>query len=295
MDRLAKMTAFAKVAETGSFTKAARALRLSPTIISKHVRELEEALGVRLLNRTTRHVGLTEIGSIYYEQCADLLAQLEALENVAGELQNTPTGVLRVSTPLGFGAARIAPLLPAFAAAYPKVTVELILTDRYVDVVEEGFDMAVTMNQLPESSYITRTLINTGTVLCAAPDYLAKHGAPETPEELARHNCLVVANAPLGPPWVLTGADGVAHPVKVTGNLRTNSAAVQLEAALGGQGIALEPDFMVEQALKLGRMIHVLPDYETSQIIFRIVYPPGRHLTAKLRAFVDFLVANLSS
>ncbi|MDR3717898.1 MAG: LysR family transcriptional regulator [Bryobacteraceae bacterium] len=295
MDRLAKMTAFAKVAETGSFTKAARALRLSPTIISKHVRELEEALGVRLLNRTTRHVGLTEIGGIYYEQCADLLTQLEALENITGELQNTPTGVLRVSTPLGFGTALIAPLLPTFSAAYPKVTVELILTDRYVDVVEEGFDMAVTMNQLPESSYITRTLSNTGTVLCAAPEYLARHGAPATPEDLAGHNCLVVANAPLGVPWSFTGADGVAHAIKVGGNLRTNSATVQLQAALGGQGIALQPDFLVAQALRDGRMVRVLPDYATTQIIFRMVYPPGRHLTAKLRAFTDFLVANLSS
>ncbi|HUM09231.1 MAG TPA: LysR substrate-binding domain-containing protein [Acidocella sp.] len=289
------MTAFAKVAETGSFTKAARALRLSPTIISKHVRELEEALGVRLLNRTTRHVGLTEIGSIYYEQCADLLAQLEALESVAGQMQNTPTGVLRVSAPLGFGAARIAPLLPRFAAAYPNVTVEMILTDRYVEVVEEGFDMAVMMNQPPETSYITRTLVNTGSVLCAAPEYLARHGAPAVPEDLTTHNCLVVINAQLGAPWSFTGADGAKHTIKVTGNFRSNSAAAELEAALRGQGLALQPDFLVEQALRDGRMVRVLTDYTTPQLTFRMVYPPGRHLTAKLRAFADFLVANLAS
>jgi len=295
MDRLAKMTAFAKVAETGSFTKAARALRLSPTIISKHVRELEEALGVRLLNRTTRHVGLTEIGSIYYEQCADLLAQLEALESVAGQMQNTPTGVLRVSAPLGFGAARIAPLLPRFAAAYPNVTVEMILTDRYVEVVEEGFDVAVMMNQPPETSYITRTLVNTGSVLCAAPEYLARHGAPAVPEDLTTHNCLVVINAQLGAPWSFTGVDGATHTIKVTGNFRSNSAAAELEAALRGQGLALQPDFLVEQALRDGRMVRVLTDYTTPQLTFRMVYPPGRHLTAKLRAFADFLVANLAS
>ena len=295
MDRLAKMTAFAKVAETGSFTKAARALRMSPTIISKHVRELEEALGVRLLNRTTRHVSLTEIGSIYHEHCAELLAQLDALENIAGEMQNTPTGVLRVSAPLGFGATRIAPLLTRFAAAYPNVTVEMILTDRYVDVVEEGFDMAVTMNQPPETSYVTRTLVSTATVLCAAPEYLARHGTPAAPEDLTTHNCLVVMSAQLGAPWSFTGADGAARTVKVSGNFRTNSALAEMELALRGQGLALQPDFLVEQALRDGRMVRVLADYTTPQLTFRMVYPPGRHLTAKLRAFADFLVANLAS
>ena len=295
MDRLAKMTAFAKVAETGSFTKAARALRMSPTIISKHVRELEEALGVRLLNRTTRHVSLTEIGSIYHEHCAELLAQLDALENIAGEMQNTPTGVLRVSAPLGFGATRIAPLLTRFAAAYPNVTVEMILTDRYVDVVEEGFDMAVTMNQPPETSYVTRTLVSTATVLCAAPEYLARHGTPAAPEDLTTHNCLVVMSAQLGAPWSFTGADGAARTVKVSGNFRTNSALAEMELALRGQGLALQPDFLVEQALRDGRMVRVLTDYTTPQLTFRMVYPPGRHLTAKLRAFADFLVANLAS
>ena len=198
MDRLAKMTAFAKVAETGSFTKAARALRMSPTIISKHARELEEALAVRLLNRTTRHVSLTEIGSIYYEHCA-------------------------------------------------------------------------------------------------APEYLARHGTPATPEDLTTHNCLVVNNAQLGAPWSFTGADGATHTVKVSGNFRTNSAAAGLEAALQGQGLALQPDFLVEQALRDGQMARVLPDYATPRLTFRMVYPPGRHLTAKLRAFIDFLVANLAS
>jgi DNA-binding transcriptional LysR family regulator len=151
------------------------------------------------------------------------------------------------------------------------------------------------MNQVPESSYITRTLANTATVLCAAPDYLARHGVPATPEDLTMHNCLIVTNAPLGPPWAFTGPSGAAHAVKVNGNLRTNSAAAQLEAALRGQGIALQPDFMVEQALREGRMTRLLPDYATERITFRMVYPPGRHLTAKLRAFADFLVAHLSS
>jgi DNA-binding transcriptional LysR family regulator len=137
--------------------------------------------------------------------------------------------------------------------------------------------------------------VNTGTVLCAAPEYLARHGTPATPEDLTTHNCLVVINAQLGAPWSFTGADGAAHTIKVTGNFRTNSAAAGLEAALQGQGLALQPDFLVEEALREGRMVRVLPDYATPQLIFRMVYPPGRHLTAKLRAFTDFLVANLAS
>jgi DNA-binding transcriptional LysR family regulator len=295
MDRLTKMTVFAKVAETGSFTKAARALGLSPTIVSKHVRDLEEALGVRLLNRTTRHVSLTEIGNVYYEQCADLLAQVKALETITGSLQNDPIGVLRVSAPLGFGSTKIAPLLPTFAAAYPKVTIELILTDRYVDVVDEGFDIAITMNQPPESSYITRLLVNTNTLICAAPDYLAKFGTPARPEDLTAHNCLILTSAPANTPWIFTDTSGAVHTIKVRGNLRSNSTAVHLAAALGGQGIALQPDFLTVRALEEGKLIRLLADYTTPQIAFRLIFPPGRHYTAKLRAFTNFLTEHLSN
>ena len=290
MDRLAKMTAFARVAETGSFTKAAHALRVSPTIISKHVRELEESLGVRLLNRTTRHVSLTEIGHVYYEQCHELLDQLEALENVAGQLQNTPTGLVRLSAPLALGTARIAPALPRFAAAYPSVTVELILTDRYVDLVEEGFDMAVTMNQPPESSYITRTLGSTGTLLCGAPAYLAQHGTPDSPAALTGHNCLSLLTPQLGGAWRFTRADGSVETVKVSGNVRSNSAAALLAVMLLGQGLSFLPDFLVAPALAEGRLVRLLPEYSTPPIPVHMVYSPGRHLTAKLRAFADFLI-----
>jgi DNA-binding transcriptional LysR family regulator len=294
MDKIARMTAFAKVAETGSFTKAAQQLHLSPTIISKHVRELEESLGVRLLNRTTRKVNLTEIGSVFYEHCAELLTQLEDLENVAGRLQSTPSGVLRVSAPLAFGASQIAAVLPGFAAAHPGVTVELILMDRYVDVVEEGFDLAITMDELLNSTYITRLLCTMRTIICAAPGYIVTHGRPQTPDDLLSHNCFTHLSAPLSKPWTFTGPDNVTRSIKVTGNLRCNSAAAQLAAALQGQGVSLQPDFMAEQALSEGRLVAILTEYKTPGVPIRLVYPPGRYVAAKVRVFVDFLVSSFS-
>jgi DNA-binding transcriptional LysR family regulator len=295
MDKIAKMTAFAKVAEAGSFTKAAQQLRLSPTIISKHVRELEEALGVRLLNRTTRKVSLTEVGSVFYQRCSELLTQLEDLENAAGRLQSTPSGVLRVSAPLAFGATRVADVLPRFAAIYPHVTVELILMDRYVDVVEEGFDLAITMDELANSTYITRLLCTMRMILCAAPEYIARHGRPETPQALAQHNCFTHLSVPLSRPWAFTGPGDVAHTVKVSGNLRSNSAAAQMVAALQGQGVSLQPEFMVLEELRAGRLVRLLEAYTIPGVPIRLVYPPGRYVAAKLRAFIDFLAASLGN
>jgi DNA-binding transcriptional LysR family regulator len=296
MDRIGKMTAFTKVVETGSFIGAAQQMRVSSTIISKHVRELEAWLGVRLLNRTTRHVSLTEIGTVFYERCRELLVELAELENVAGKLQTTPRGTLRVSAPLAFGAARIAAVLPDFAQACPQVTVELILTDRYVDVVEEGFDLAVTMDELPDSSVITRLLGTTQTILCAAPAYLARHPAPNVPDDLLGHNCLTHATQALARAWVFTGgADRVAHRVKVSGNFRTNSAAAQLTAALQGLGVALQPDFLVAQALREGSLVALLQGYAAPNLPIRLVYPPGRYLAAKVRAFADFLVSRFAA
>ncbi|HQT46059.1 MAG: hypothetical protein B7X08_04185 [Acidocella sp. 20-63-7] len=295
MDRIGKMTAFTKVVETGSFTGAAQQMRVSSTIISKHVRELEAWLGVRLLNRTTRHVSLTEVGTVFYERCRELLVELAELENVAGKLQTTPRGTLRVSAPLAFGAARISAVLPDFVQVCPQVTVELILTDRYVDVVEEGFDLAVTMDELPDSSAITRLLGTTQMIVCAAPAYLDRHPALNVPDDLHDHNCLTHATQALAKAWVFTGADGVEHRVKVSGNFRTNSAAAQLTAALQGLGVALQPHFLVAQALREGSLVALLEDYAAPNLPIRLVYPPGRYLAAKVRAFADFLVSRFAA
>ncbi len=294
MDRLSKMTAFTKVVETGSFVGAARQLRLSSTMVSKHVRELEDRLGVKLLHRTTRRVSLTEVGALFYERCSGLLAELDELESAASQLQTTPRGVLRVSAPLAFGSLRIPTLLAAFADLYPDVTVELTLADRPVDVVEEGFDLAVIIGDMPNSSYMTRLLSLTKAIVCAAPGYLARKGTPETPADLANHNCLTHDIPAASKGWAFTGPDNKPHIIKVAGNFRTNSATALLTAALNGQGLILTPLYMVADALKNETLVALLTAYTTPEIPIRLVYPPGRYLSAKVRTFIDFLISRLA-
>lgn len=293
MDRIGKMTAFVKVVETGSFVGAARQLRLSSTMVSKHVRELEDRLGVKLLHRTTRRVGLTEVGSLFYERCSGLLAELDELESAASQLQTTPRGVLRVSAPLAFGALRLPPLLTAFCDRYPAVTVELVLADRTMDVVEEGFDLAVIIGDMPSSTQMTRLIGHCHPVVCAAPAYLARRGRPETPEDLAGHNCLTHDVPSLAKEWTFVGPDNRTHVVKVSGNFRTNSAMALLTAALNGHGVMLTPSYMVADAVRNGALVTLLGAYTSPEIPIRLVYPPGRYLSAKVRAFIDFLAARL--
>ncbi len=290
MDRIGKMTAFAKVVETGSFVGAARQLRLSSTMVSKHVRELEDRLGVKLLHRTTRRVSLTEVGALFYERCSGLLAELDDLESAASQLQTTPRGVLRVSAPLAFGSLRIPAMLAAFADLYPDVTIELILADRAVDVVEEGFDLAVVVGDIPNSSYMTRLLGLAQAIVCAAPGYLAKRGIPQTPEDLFTHNCLTHAIPGVSKGWAFVGPDNKPCLVKISGNFITNSMMALLTAALNGQGLILTPTFMVADAVESGTLVTMLSTYTTPEIPIRLVYPPGRYLSAKVRAFIDFLV-----
>jgi DNA-binding transcriptional LysR family regulator len=294
MDRIGKMAAFAKVVECGSFAGAAKQLRLSPSIVSRHVRELEDWLGARLLTRTTRHVSLTEVGAVFYERCAALLHELDELEATAGRLQTTPRGTLRVSAPLALGATRLAALLPGFSALYPDVTIELILTDRPVDIVEEGFDLSLTMEELGDSTAITRRLCVTRSVLCAAPAYLTTHGTPASLDDLPAHNMLTYTMELFAKGAIFTGPDGRATRLHPHGNLRTNSAIALVTATLGGQGIAILPEFLVQEALDAGRLTALLPAWHPPDLPIRLVYPPGRNLPAKTRAFADYLIGLLS-
>ncbi|MGE4481298.1 LysR family transcriptional regulator [Acidocella sp.] len=289
MDRLAEITAFVKVAQTGSFAEAARQMHVSATIVSKHVRELEEWLGVRLFNRTTRHVALTEIGHVVHERCADLLAQFNELETTAGRWRGEPRGVLRISAPLSFGGGPLAARLPRFAALYPHVTIDLTLMDRYVDVVEEGFDVAIAIGELPDSSAKARLLCNLRSSLYASPAYLAAQGCPTKAEDLLAHNCLLHIGGPLTDSWGLTAPDGQRHHLKVKGTLRTNSVTALLTSVLAGQGVTLLPDYTVAEALAEGRVVKLLPDHHVPELPVRVVYQPGRHLAAKVPAFIDFV------
>ncbi len=289
MDRLTEITAFVKVAQTGSFSEAARQLTVSPTVISKHVRFLEEWLDVRLFNRTTRHVSLTDIGHEVYERCAELLHQFHDLESMAGRWRGVPRGVLRISASLSFGGGPLASHLPRFTERYPHVTIDLTLRDRFVDVIEENVDVAIVMGNLPDSGAKTRLLNHVENGIYASPDYLEAHGPLRNPDDLTKHNCLLHVGGPLTDDWELTGPDGQTRHYKVSGTLRTNSTVALLTSVLLGQGLILLPDYLVAEALALGRLVKLLPEYKIPPLPMRVVYQPGRHVPIKVQAFIDFV------
>jgi DNA-binding transcriptional LysR family regulator len=293
VDRFDNMRVFAKVAEVGSFTGAAARLGMSASMVSQHVKELEERLSARLLNRTTRKVSLTEIGRAYWERCARLLADLEETEQAVSDMHAAPRGELRVYAATGFGILQLTPAIADFTARFPAISVELIVSERFVDPIEEGFDVAVWLGELPDSSLITRQLAPCRLVVCGAPSYFEKYGTPRTLADLAAHNCFAFSGngSSYFRSWHLTAADGTTTNIVPAGNLRTNSAAVLKFAALSGHGVACLPTYLVCDALRSGQLVTVLEDYVAAPLMLRALYPHNRHLSAKVRAFVDFLVA----
>jgi len=293
VDRFDNMRVFAKVVESGSFTGAAARLSISASMVSQHVKELEERLGARLLNRTTRKVSLTETGRAYYERCTRLLADLEETEQAVSDMHATPRGELRVNATPSFGILHLAPAIADFTTRFPAISVELMLSNRIGDLIEEGFDVAVRVELVPDSSLIARQLAPCRVVVCGAPSYFERHGVPRTPADLTAHNCLTVAGTGLSyyRAWHLTAADGTALNISPIGNLRTNSGAVLKVAALAGHGLVCLPTYLVGDALQSGRLVTVLDDYVAPPYTLRALYPHNRHLSAKVRAFVDFLAA----
>jgi DNA-binding transcriptional LysR family regulator len=288
------MAVFAKVVEAASFSAAARHFGMSPAMVSKHVQALEERLGARLLNRTTRRVGVTEVGQEYYERARHILAEMEEAESAAGDEQTAPRGRLRVTTPVSFGTHELAPAIADYLAAYPDVSIDLSLDDPYIDLVERRFDLAIRLGDLPDSSLVARKLYALTTVVCASPVHLEKHGAPRTPADLAAHNCLVYNYATPQNIWTFVDQSGEEERVRVSGRFQATSGDALLGLALKGDGILLVPDYIVEDDLKTGRLVRLLPDYVTHQIPVYAVYPHGRYLSAKTRTFIDFLAARCS-
>lgn len=288
MDRFTGMRLFARVVETGSFSGAARELRLSKSAISKHVRALEDGLGVRLLNRTTRRLSPTEEGRTYYEWCVRIGADVAEAEQAVAQLHGEPRGTLRVNAPMSFGILHLGPALGDFLGLHPALSVDLTLNDRYVDVVEEGFDVAIRIGELTDSSLIARKLAVSRRIVCAAPGYFARHGVPKTPADLRNHNCLTYSYLRAAArEWRLVGPEGEVS-VTVSGTLSANNGDVLRAALVGGVGIGWEPDFIVGEDIRAGRLTSVLEDY-VDEIGVYALYPPGRHQSAKLRVFVDFL------
>ena len=290
MDRLASMQAFVQVVDSGSFAGAAKRLAASPAAVTHHVQALEDRLGVQLLNRTTRRLSLTEVGRTFYQHSAQILAQVEEAERSATLLQTTPRGLLRLNTSEGIARVMM-PLIAEFTAAHPEMSFDVVLTDRMVDMVEGGFDLALRAGPLPDSSLISRKLALGKLILCAAPDYLARRGAPQRPEDLAGHNCLIYQM--LGNEWRFNGRAGDVA-VAVSGNLRSNSLEAVRRAALSGQGIGLLAAVVVAEDLQKGALVRLLPEYDANEVVIQAVYPASRHLSVKTRSFLDFLAQRMN-
>jgi DNA-binding transcriptional LysR family regulator len=280
-----------RVAESGGFTAAARRLNLSTAAVSEQVQALENALGVRLLNRTTRQVSLTEIGREYYERCVQILQELDEADRVVSALQLTPRGQLRVYCHQGVSRF-VAPLVTGFLARYPEASVDLRTGPVMIDLVQEGFDLAITPSPLPppDSSLMSRRLAAGRFILCCAPSYLDKHPAPRCPADLAGHNCLSYAYAPFGDHWPFLDAGGNPMVARVSSNLITTSPETLRAAALAGTGVVLLPSFAIFDLLASGGLVPLLPDYQTPEFEIVALYPHRRHVTAKVRAFIEMLV-----
>jgi DNA-binding transcriptional LysR family regulator len=288
MDRLTSMSVFVKVADLGSFAAAANELRLSPTMIGKHVRYLEERLGSLLINRSTRRQSLTELGRNYLDHCRHLLEEAEAGDALAEETLRAPRGKLRVATSVAFGSYSLASAVVRFMKKYPDVTLELVLSDRMVDLLEEGIDATIRVGALTDSTMMSRSLSPYTGVVCAAPRYLAERGTPTHPKDLVDHECLRYPGWAEGQRWTFFGPEGEIQ-VDVKCRLTINSAFGILYAALAGAGIVLMRDELLAEHIAAGRLQVLLPNYKTQSRERHIVWLKNRKMTPKLRAFIDFI------
>ncbi|MBF0187668.1 MAG: LysR family transcriptional regulator [Magnetococcales bacterium] len=288
MDRLTQMELFTQVATLESFSGAARRMRLSNGAVSKGVAALEERLGVRLLNRTTRRLSLTDAGRAYLEQCRRILAEVAEAEASVSSMWTEPRGPLRLNAPMSFGVLHLARQVADFLTLYPEITIEMAMTDRKVNVVDEGFDMVVRIGQLRDSSLIARKLAPARLVVCASPDYVARYGEPQVPADLSTCPTLLYTNVNPADVWHFQGPDGEVT-VKVNGRLWVNNGDAIREAALQGVGLAIMPTFIVGKDLQAGRLISLLPEYRLPELGVYALYPHNRHLSAKVRILVDFL------
>lgn len=289
MDRLDSMRAFARVVEEGGFAAAARKMGLSRSVVNKSVIRLEHALGTQLLRRSTRKVTPTEAGLAFYDRSVQILSDLEEAVTAVTELQERPTGNLRINAPMSFGTMHLSSVITEFMARHPDVHVELVLNDRFIDPIEEGFDVTLRAAEPTASaSLISRTIVSVRRVLCASPAYLGAAGEPGNPRDLKRHRCLHYGYLGSGSQWRLAGA-GSDHPYTINCVMWSNNGEILKNAAIADQGIALLPTFIVGEALQAGQLRTVLTDYTPPEITLSALYPRHRHLSAKVRLFVELL------
>ena len=289
MDRFLALTTFARVVEQGNFARAADKLGMSTSAVSRHVSELEAHLATRLLHRTTRRLSLTETGQAFHERCVQLLADLAEAEEAVTAATLVPRGTLRLTSSVTFGDRHLAPAIADFAVLHPQVEFDVELSDRAVDIVDEGLDLAVRIGGIGSQTLIARKLASTQLVLCAAPAYLERHGRPAVPEDLAGHVCLTYEYLAAKNQWRFRDSARREHTVKIGGRPHANSGQFLAALAVAGVGIALEPDFIVAPEIRAGRLLPILPGFTPPASDIHAAYPSRRHLSAKVRAFVDFL------
>lgn len=294
MDTIEGMRTFASVVSAGSFTGAADRLDMSSALVSKYIGQLEERLSVRLLNRTTRSLSLTDVGRVYHERCVQLLEEFDELEDAVQDTQTEPKGKLVVSAPTTFGESYLTPAAAEFLKEHPGIRLDLHLSDRFVGLADEGFDLAIRIGELPDSALIARRLAPARVVACATPGYLKRKGTPRHPAELVRHDCIMDTNYHTGPQWPFA-IDGKRITIKVNGRFLVNSARATRVMALTGAGIGLCPLFAVGDAVKTGQLRIVLDEFEAFDLGIYAVYLQSRHLAANVRVFVDFLIKHFST
>jgi len=287
-DSLYEMSVFEKVVAAGSLSAAARDLGVSTAVVSRRLAALEARLGVRLVNRTTRRLALTDEGASYHEACARILAEIEDADSAAAAQRVEPQGLLKVALPASFGHKHIAPLVPPFAARYPKIELAFSLSDRTVNVIAEGYDLAIRIGELEDSSLAARKLAPNRRVVCASPQYLREHPAPRVPEDLRQHNCLTTTDLQMN--WEYKGPDGKRGMVRVSGHYACDNWEVLREWAMAGLGVALKSTWDVRRQLGDGLLVPLLPEYDFgTDVAIYAIYPHRRYLPAKTRVFIDYL------
>lgn len=288
MDRLRAMEIFVQAVDAGSFSAASRALNTSVASVTRYVAYLEEHVGIRLMQRSSRKLALTEGGNTYYARCRQILEDLADADSQVGAAAMQAKGSIKLSVPVSLGVHYLAPRWPEFLSRYPDVTLELSITDRVVDILEDGYDAAVRVGRLTDSSLVARKLAPARMVVCAAPSYLARRGAPSDVAQLANHECLLYTSLGPADEWTLQ-RHGEVHKVRIKGRVNANNGDTLRAAALAGQGIIAQPAFLVGPDLAAGRLVEVLPGWEMQELGIYAVYPSRRHMSGKLRALLDFL------
>lgn len=294
MDTFDGLKAVIAVVQTGSFTAAGERLGLSKALVSKYVAQVETQLGVKLFNRSTRRIALTEAGHIYYKDAMPLVENLHQLTDKVTGAQEDPSGLLRVVSSLTFGDTCLAKHLPTFFAQHPNLQVELQLSDRKVDLLEEGIDIVIRVGTIDDSNLVSRKINHCPLVLCASPNYLAKNGTPKYPDDIKQHTCIVDSNFKIGKQWPFMDERGAQGILNITSNVSVNSSRSICEFVLAGVGIALIPKFLVEESINKGLLNVVLPDYQMQAFTLYVIYPHRKYLSQKTRSFVDFLIENFS-